>query len=129
MDKPLPAIPLEDVDVEHVPHSLAAPHSILLDDNGSQIIMLGESDPEEFYYQEDDMQDYGGNRLLKSPSLTTISEKSERTENSNDWPRVADRSVGGRSLSRTSWSSTTDFGQIIGSVLDSRQQFLILTHE
>ena len=80
------------------------------EERGHPVFAFDDDDPEEFYYtEEDDINDVS---IARRPTLSTISERSERTEDSRDWPRVMEYHQGQRDT-QSSW--TTDYGQIIGA--------------
>lgn len=90
-------------------------HALTLDDEGSHVIRLDVDGDEEFYY-EVEQEGQEPFRTLKKPSLTTISERSERTEDSYEWAQYTSLNPGQGASSRLSWGSTTDYGQIIGTI-------------
>lgn len=88
---------------------MAYAHALMDEDPAHHTITFQDDDPEEFYYtEEDDINDLS---ILRKPTLSTISERSERTEHSHEWPHVMEYHPSQRET-QSSW--TTDYGQIIG---------------
>ncbi|KAF7800114.1 hypothetical protein EIP86_011359 [Pleurotus ostreatoroseus] len=112
VNKPLPELPVEEAEFISPPQAVIPHMRALALDEGSHIITLDPDGDEEFYYEveQEGMEPF---RTLKKPSLTTISERSEHTEDTHDYARQGRQTSLRRESSKLSFGSTTDYGQVI----------------
>ena len=108
----MPSIPGEEVEPVHPTIHPPPTHASVMSNEESRLIVLSPEDPDDFYYDELDEMDDG--RLYRKPSLTTISERTEHTEDSHNWNRGGEHTSEGRRATRSSWTSTVDYGEVIG---------------
>lgn len=110
--KPLPMPPTGEEETYYDPRQMAQ-YPPLDGRNNLPLIRLAQGDPDD-YAQPDQYFEYSESMGSETPRLSTITERTERTEYTEDWNSTPGPVPRQTQYSSSTWSSTTDYGQIIG---------------
>lgn len=111
-DKPLPVVPIGGEDVVVVSPTYVLPfREPPSDSSRSHVTLMAQESDDFFYSTPDDESNYRG-------GLSPISERTELTEYSRDWPLpVAPPVTEDDRIAISSSASTVDYGEVIGALV------------